>query len=89
MYPGFQRRGAVVSSDDKKLGQEGFDILRKLENWGVEFPRDKNGKYNVKGDYFYEMAGELKLILNKEVLDRGVKVIEWFMATSLSPAISE
>jgi len=65
------------------LGKESFNLLKKLENWGVIFPKDEKGNYLVRGKFFVEMRGDLKSILFQKVLSHGVKVIERTMATSL------
>jgi len=71
------------------MAERSFGILRKLEDWGVGFPRDTEGEYEVfqvhpKGRFLVPMdAPDLKRILAREVRSRGVSVIERTMATSL------
>lgn len=72
-----------------KMAEGSFDILKELESWGVGFPRDEKGEYEVfkvhpKGRFLVPMdAPDLKRILAREVRSRGVSVIERTMATSL------
>ncbi len=77
----------VLSSDgileptiSRVIGERSFGILRRLEGWGLEFPRDKNGDYIVnqfhpKGRFLVEMRGELKKILAAKTYEKGVRIV--------------
>jgi len=75
------------------LAEKSFAMLKKLEEWGVGFEKDDTGQYvgtpnfysDCPGDKFcIPMAGlDLKLILNKEVKKRDIKVLNHTITTSL------
>jgi succinate dehydrogenase/fumarate reductase flavoprotein subunit len=72
------------------LAEKSFALLKKLEQWGIEFEKDEEGKYVVKdlfsagGKFLVPMDGwNLKLILAREVRSRKIKVLNRTMATSL------
>ena len=66
-----------------------FALLKKLESWGVCFPPDEKGDYQVlkvhqKGNFVVVMKEpELKTMLAKRVQDAGVRVINRTMAVRL------
>jgi len=68
------------------LAEKSFSMLKKLEQWGIEFEKDDKGQYVVKGEgkFLVPMDGwNLKLILAREVRSRKIKVLNHTMATSL------
>jgi len=75
------------------LAEKSFAMIKKLEAWGVGFEKDETGQYvgtpvfyaDIPGDKFcIPMAGlDLKLILNKEVKKRNIKVYNHTITTSL------
>jgi succinate dehydrogenase/fumarate reductase flavoprotein subunit len=75
------------------LAEKSFAMIKKLEEWGVGFEKDDDGQYvgtpvfygDIPGDKFcIPMAGlDLKLILNKEVKKRNIKVYNHTITTSL------
>jgi len=72
-----------------KMAERSFETMKELESWGIKFPLDKNGEYEVfqvhpKGRFLVPMdAPHLKRVLAREVRSRGIEVIERTMATSL------
>ena len=68
------------------LAEKSFAMLKKLEQWGIEFEKDGKGQYVVKGarNSLVPMYGwNLKLILAREVGSRKIEVLNRTMATSL------
>ncbi|NHJ46364.1 MAG: fumarate reductase/succinate dehydrogenase flavoprotein subunit [Asgard group archaeon] len=71
------------------LGENSYSILKRLENWGVRFPLDKNGEYitlqvHKKGAFMVEMdAPDLKIILSEKVKEAGVRVLNRVIMTDL------
>ena len=72
-----------------RMAERSWDVMRRLEQWGVFFPVDANGQYDVlqvhpKGKFCVTMKEpELKTILAKRALDMGVKVVNRTMAVDL------
>ncbi len=72
-----------------RMAQRSWDLLKKLESWGVCFPMDEKGQYEVlqvhpKGRFCVAMKEpELKAILAKRVIDSGVRVLNRTMAMRL------
>lgn len=62
---------------------ESLKVVKELEDWGVEFPKDKVGRYRRSGRFMVDMRGDLKPLLARQVTRRGVKVLNRTMATSL------
>jgi len=63
----------------KVIAERSFGILQRLEDWGVAFPRDKDGDYIVnqfhpKGRFLVEMRGELKKIIAGETRKTGTRI---------------
>ena len=68
------------------LAEKSFAMLKKLEQWGIEFEKDDEGQYVAKGarKFLVPMHGwDLKLVLAREVRNRKIKVLNRTMATSL------
>jgi len=71
------------------MAQRSWDLLKELESWGVCFPLDERGDYEVlqvhpKGKFCVTMKEpELKTILARRCLDLGVRVLNRTMALSL------
>jgi len=72
------------------LAEKSFAMLKKLEQWGIEFKKDDDGQYVVKdlfsagGKFLVPMDGwNLKPILAREVTGRKIKVLNHTMATSM------
>ncbi|WP_227765640.1 fumarate reductase/succinate dehydrogenase flavoprotein subunit [Zhaonella formicivorans] len=71
------------------LARQSYPMLSELESWGVKFPKDENGNFIVhhihpEGRYTVPMdAEDLKKILAREVVKRGVEVLNRHTVTSL------
>lgn len=71
------------------MAARSFELMQKLESWGVLFPRKPDGsyttlKYHVKGEFQVCMQEpELKTMIAKKAQDLGAKVFNRTMALSL------
>lgn len=71
------------------MAQRSYDLMRKLEGWGVHFRKDAKGNYEMlkihpKGNFCAGMdEPDLKVILAKKALSLGVKVLNRTTATAL------
>ena len=71
------------------MAKRSWDLLKKLEAWGVCFPVDERGRYEVlqvhpKGKFCVTMKEpELKTLLARKVKELGVRVYNRTMALSL------
>lgn len=70
------------------IAERSFGILKKLEKWGCQFPRDSGGQYIVgsfhpKGRFLVEMRGDLKKILARRVETTGTKVYNRHVALAI------
>jgi len=72
-----------------RMAERSWDMMKKLESWGIFFPKDDNGQYDIlqvhpKGKFCVTMKEpELKTILAKKAVDLGVKIINRTMAMRL------
>ena len=60
--------GILDPAVSRVIARRSFGVLKKLEAWGLEFPRDESNDYIVNqfhpvGRFLVEMRGELKKIL--------------------------
>lgn len=83
-------KGIVDEELHYLLAEKSFAMLKKLEQWGIEFEKDDKGQYAVKnkfsrmGKFLVPMYGwNLKPILAREVTSRKTRVLNHTMATSL------
>jgi succinate dehydrogenase/fumarate reductase flavoprotein subunit len=86
-------QGILDPSVVRAVGEESFGVLKDLESWGVEFPHDERGQYQIFRQWTardtaaavtsISMAGELKVILEREVAKRGVRRIEHAPVTAV------
>jgi len=73
----------------KALADNSYAMLKRLENWGIRFPLDKDGEYitlqvHAKGAFMVEMdAPDLKVILSQRVREVGVRVVNRIIVTNL------
>ena len=74
------------------MAEKSLSVVKELEEWGVDFPKDEQGQYMVhhhfppphSGRFLLSMnAPNLKLLLAKKVEEMGVDVLNHTMATSL------
>ncbi|MEJ5377323.1 MAG: FAD-dependent oxidoreductase [bacterium] len=80
--------GILDPTISQVIAERSFDLLRKLEDWGCEFPRDSKGQYIVgsfhpKGRFLVEMRGDLKKILAKKVEATSTRVYNRHVALAL------
>ncbi|MBW2148527.1 MAG: FAD-binding protein [Deltaproteobacteria bacterium] len=79
----------IDQSPSRLMAERSFGILKKLEKWGVYFPKDADGNYGMlkvhpKGKFLVHMAEpELKRIVSQRAMDAGVTVVNRTMAVEL------
>lgn len=72
-----------------KMAERSYELMKKLESWGVCFPVDENGDHEIlqvhpKGRFAITMKEpELKTMLAKRAMDMGIKVMNRTMAVKL------
>ena len=71
--------GIIDPAISRVIGERSFGILKRLEGWGLTFPRDEKGGYIInqfhpKGRFLVEIRGELKKIIARETLSSGAEV---------------
>jgi succinate dehydrogenase/fumarate reductase flavoprotein subunit len=82
-------KGVVDAKPSYVMAERSYQLLKKLEKWGVKFILDKNGnyrtlQYHVKGRFQTAMdEPDLKLILAKKVLEQDVTIINRVMGIGL------
>ena len=71
------------------MAERSYSILKRLEGWGIRFPKDEQDKYislqvHAKGKFLLEMdSPDLKLVLAEKIKEAGVHVLNRTMVTSL------
>ncbi len=71
------------------MAARSFDLLKRLESWGVNFPRNADGQYQMlqvhpKGKFLVAMKEpNLKLIVADRALRSGVSVLDRTMGVEL------
>ena len=72
-----------------RMAKRSYNLLKKLEKWGVYFMHEKDGRYrtlqmHVKGSFLAAMQEpDLKTLLARKVEDAGVKVFNRIMGLEL------
>ena len=72
--------GVMDAPPSYKMAKRSYELLKKLEGWGVYFPK-KNGRYETlkvhpKGEFLVSMKEpDLKVIIAKKVLEMGCRVL--------------
>ncbi len=72
-----------------RMAERSWEMMKKLESWGIFFPKDDNDQYDIlqvhpKGKFCVTMKEpELKTILAKKAVDLGVKIVNRTMAMRL------
>lgn len=80
--------GVVDGPPSFEMAARSWELLKKLESWGVHFPM-KNGKYETlrvhpKGEFLVTMKEpDLKKIIARRVYDSGCRVLNRTMAFEL------
>jgi succinate dehydrogenase/fumarate reductase flavoprotein subunit len=81
--------GIYDGAVSRRIDDESFEAMRQLEEWGVEFPRDEQGRYMVssfhpKGSFTVEMRGDnFKPLLAEHARTSGARIMERTMAVKL------
>lgn len=81
--------GILDSKPSYVLAEKSYSILKRLEEWGVRFPRNEQGEYvslqvHPKGAFLVEMdSPDLKLLLARKITEAGARVLNRTMITSL------
>ena len=82
-------KGVVDAKPSHVMAERSYDLLKKLEKWGVHFILDKDGnyrtlQYHVKGRFQTAMdEPNLKLILAEKVIESDVSIINRVMGIGL------
>jgi len=81
--------GIVDAPPSYLMAKRSFELLKKLEGWGVRFPVDKSGnyrtlKYHVKGNFQTSMEEpDLKIIISRMAQEKGAFAINRVMGQQL------
>jgi succinate dehydrogenase/fumarate reductase flavoprotein subunit len=81
--------GILDEPPSLRMAERSWGLLKKLESWGVCFPIDEKGHYEVlqvhpKGRFCVTMKEpELKTILSRRIVDLGIRVFNRTMALRL------
>ncbi len=71
------------------MAERSYSVLKRLEGWGIRFPRDEENKYislqvHAKGSFLLEMdSPDLKLVLAEKIKEAGVRVLNRTIITKL------
>jgi succinate dehydrogenase/fumarate reductase flavoprotein subunit len=82
-------KGVVDAKPSHVMAERSYELLKKLEKWGVHFVLDKDGnyrtlQYHVKGRFQTAMdEPNLKLILAEKVIENDVEIINRVMGIGL------
>jgi succinate dehydrogenase/fumarate reductase flavoprotein subunit len=82
-------QGIVDAAPSYEMARRSFGTLKKLEGWGVRFPKDKNGqyrtlKYHVKGRFQTAMEEpDLKVMISRMAQEKGALAINRVMGLRL------
>ena len=81
--------GVVDAKPSHVMAERSFDLLKKLQKWGVYFPTDKSGnfktlKYHVKGRFQTAMEEpNLKVMIAQRAREAGSLVVNRVMGLEL------
>jgi len=82
-------QGVVDASPSYLMAARSFDLLKKLQSWGVYFPVDASGrfrtlKYHVKGEFQTAMEEpDLKVMISAMAMKKGAIAVNRVMGLSL------
>jgi succinate dehydrogenase/fumarate reductase flavoprotein subunit len=82
-------QGVVDAKASFEMARRSFELLKRLETWGVYFPTDKNGRYRTlqyhpKGDFLVAMEEpDLKVMISRKAQDLGAVAVNRVMALCL------
>jgi succinate dehydrogenase/fumarate reductase flavoprotein subunit len=86
---GMACEGIMDEPVNYRMAERSYPLMKKLENWGVFFPKDKDGNYELlqvhpKGKFCLTMKEpELKTILAKRLMSLGCRVFNRVMGLQL------
>ena len=86
---GMACEGIMDEPVNHRMAERSWEMMKRLESWGVFFPQDKDGNYELlqvhpKGKFCLSMKEpELKTILAKRLLNLGCQVFSRVMALEL------
>ena len=86
---GMACEGVMDEPVSYRMAERSWPMMKKLESWGVFFPQDKDGNYELlqvhpKGKFCLTMKEpELKTILAKRLISLGCRVLNRVMALEL------
>ena len=86
---GLSCRGVLDQGPSHLLAARSFDLLKKLESWGVYFPVDDGGnyrtlKYHIKGEFQTAMEEpDLKIIISRKAQQAGAMAVNRVMSLEL------
>jgi succinate dehydrogenase/fumarate reductase flavoprotein subunit len=86
---GIACEGIMDEPASHRMAERSWPVMKKLQNWGVFFPQDKDGNYELlqvhpKGKFCLAMKEpELKTILAKRLLSLGCRVFNRVMGLEL------
>jgi len=81
--------GVVDQAPSWEMANRSFSLLKKLEGWGVYFPKDEKGNYRTlqyhpKGKFLAAMEEpNLKVLISQKALEKGAKVFNRVMGLQL------
>ncbi|MFZ5631659.1 MAG: fumarate reductase/succinate dehydrogenase flavoprotein subunit [Bacillota bacterium] len=81
--------GILDQKPSHVMARRSYELMKKLESWGVRFTKDEKGQYimlkiHPRGKFYAAMdEPDLKVILAGRVKKAGVRVLNRIMATSL------
>ncbi len=82
-------QGVVDAPTSHLMAARSFDLLKKLQNWGVYFPLDEAGnfrtlKYHVKGHFQTAMEEpDLKVMISRRAISMGAQPVNRVMGVEL------
>ena len=82
-------QGVLDAAPSYRMAARSFDLLKKLQSWGVYFPVDENGKfrtlkYHVKGEFQTAMEEpDLKVIISRMAQEKGAAAVNRIMGLEL------
>ena len=82
-------QGVVDAKPSFEMARRSFELLKKLETWGVYFPTDKKGRYRTlqyhpKGKFLVAMEEpDLKVMISRKAHDLGAVVANRVMGHRL------
>jgi len=81
--------GVLDLAPSYRLAARSFELLKKLQRWGVYFPVDANGrfrtlKYHIKGEFQTAMEEpDLKVIISRKAQEQGAVALNRIMGLEL------